>query len=104
MDFVSPVDQLANAQLGVLRTPHSVSSPQEARAAAENFESFFLATILDSMFSGIETDGLLGGGHAEAVFRSLLNQEYGKTIASAGGIGVADQVEREIPKLQEVGE
>jgi Rod binding domain-containing protein len=77
-------------------------SPEKGREAAVEFEGFFIASALESMFSGIETDGLFGGGHGEQVFRSMLLQEYGKSIAERGGIGIADSVQREIIRLQEV--
>ena len=73
-----------------------------ARAAAEQFESVFLAQMFAPMFETVETDSLFGGGPGERVYRSLLVEEYGKAIARAGGVGIADQVEREILKLQEV--
>jgi flagellar protein FlgJ len=75
--------------------------PEAARAAAEDFEAMFVAQMLGSMFEGIETDGLFGGGHGEEVFRSLLIDEYGKVIARAGGIGLADTVQRQIIAMQE---
>jgi hypothetical protein len=46
--------------------------------------------------------GPFGGGHGEEVFRSLLTQEYGRSMARAGGVGFADAVQREILRLQEV--
>ncbi len=73
-----------------------------ARRVAEDFESFFLTQTLESMFAGLPTDGLFGGGSGESVYRSLLLQEYGKAAMRAGGVGVADSVQREILKLQEV--
>jgi len=76
-------------------------APEKAREAAVEFEGFFIASALESMFSGIETDGLFGGGHGEQVFRSMLLQETGKSIAARGGIGIADAVQREIIRLQE---
>jgi Rod binding domain-containing protein len=45
---------------------------------------------------------MFGGGQGEKVFRSLLFQEYGKQTAKAGGIGIADMVQKEILRLQEV--
>lgn len=74
----------------------------KARASAEDFEAFFISQMLDTMFKGIRSDGPMGGGHAEEVFRGLLNQEYGKTIAHAGGFGIADMVMREMLHTQEV--
>jgi len=75
--------------------------PARARKVAEDFEAFFVSSMLESMFAGIKTDGYFGGGHGEDVFRSMLLQEYGKTIAQRGGIGIADNVQREMLRLQE---
>ena len=41
------------------------------------------------------------GGHGEEVFRSMLLQEYGKTIAQSGSLGIANHVKQEMLKLQE---
>lgn len=75
----------------------------KAWAAAEDFEANFVSTMFQTVFENIETDGLFGGGQGEGVFRSLLVDEYGKQVARAGGVGIADQVYREILKLQEHG-
>lgn len=40
-------------------------SKEEARAAAQDFEAFFLSKMAETMFEGISTDGMFGGGHAE---------------------------------------
>src|SRR3712207_1187550 len=56
------------------------------RKAAEEFEGQFMAEMLKHMFSGIETDGPFGGGHAEETFRSLLVDQYGKQVTRAGGL------------------
>jgi peptidoglycan hydrolase FlgJ len=82
--------------------PSHAQSPAQARKAAEDFEAFFIAQTMETMFAGIKTDGPFGGGHAEQMFRSMLSQEYGKTMARGGGIGIADQVYREILKTQEL--
>ncbi|MEX2649237.1 MAG: rod-binding protein [Alphaproteobacteria bacterium] len=80
----------------------ATGSPDAARETAEDFESFFLWQVLESMFAGVPTDGPFGGGHAEQVYRSLLTQEFARAVGRAGGIGIADAVQREILKLQEV--
>lgn len=88
-----------------LRQPPSVAStgdPASARRTAEDFEAFFLSQVFEEMFSGLEPDALFGGGSAEQTYRSLLFQEYGRAVARSGGIGLADSVQREILKLQEV--
>lgn len=68
---------------------------------AQDFESFFLSRAMDDMFAGIETDGPMGGGQGESMFRGLLNQEYGKVMSNNGGVGIADAVYREMIQLQE---
>lgn len=77
------------------------ADPERLRDAAQEFEGFFLSMMMEQMFAGIETDGPFGGGQGERVFRSMLNQEYGKAIASQGGVGIADTVYRQMLALQE---
>ncbi len=75
---------------------------QRVRQAAEDFEAVFLSQMLQPMFEGLETDGMFGGGSAEQIYRGVLVQEYGKALAQRGGVGIADAVEQEMLKLQEV--
>ncbi len=74
---------------------------QSARKAAEEFEQTFLTTMLGSMFEGVKTSAPFGGGHAEEQFRSVLLGEYAKDMAKSGGIGIADDIYREILAIQE---
>ena len=60
----------------------------KAREVAEEFEGFFISMMLETMSSGLEIDPIFGGGHGEAVYRSMLNDEYARTFARAGGIDV----------------
>jgi hypothetical protein len=76
-------------------------TPDEVRRAAEDFEAFYLTQALSTMFAGIETDPVFGGGAGESAFRGFLTQEYGKILARTGGVGIADSVAREMLKLQE---
>ncbi len=94
----------ANAALAAARPPVPVRTgdPAVARAAAEEFEAFFLSQVLEGMFKGIKSDGMFGGGHGEAVYRPMLMQEYGKLIAERGGIGLADAMMRELLTTQEI--
>lgn len=74
-----------------------------AAKAAQDFEAMFIAQMLQPMFAGLEGgEGLFGGGAGEDAYRGLMVEEYGKAIARAGGIGIADQVRAEMLKLQEV--
>lgn len=69
--------------------------------AAKELEAVFLSEMLSHMFKGIETDPMFGGGQAEDVYKSMLNQEYGKLISQSGGIGLADSLTAEMIRIQE---
>ena len=81
----------------------SASAKTEAQAekAAKEFEAMFVNQMLSAMFEGVKTDGPFGGGPGESIFRSMMIEQYSKTIASQGGLGLSDQVKREILRLQE---
>jgi Rod binding domain-containing protein len=87
------------ARLGTIAK--GASNDAQAKKAGDEFEAFFISTMMESMFAGIKTDGPFGGGQGEKVFRSLLLQEYGKTVAGRDGFGISDMVQQEILKLQE---
>jgi len=76
-------------------------SLKQGKQTAEEFEALFISEMLGPVFENLDTDGLFGGGQGEKIYRSLMVQEYGKAIAKAGGIGIADTVQREILRMQE---
>ncbi|WP_420414469.1 rod-binding protein [Roseibium sp.] len=88
----NPLDVLQ----GVDRT-----SKTAARAAAEEFEAVFLNNMLQNMFTGLENGGAWDGGTGSDAWQSMLVDEYARTISAAGGVGIADSVERELLALQE---
>lgn len=75
--------------------------PSRIDTTAEDFEAVFLTQMMERMFDGLGEDGPLGGGSAGGAYRSMLADQYGKNIAAAGGIGLADQVRRELIALQQ---
>jgi flagellar protein FlgJ len=74
-----------------------------AKAAAENFEAVFLNTMFQQMFTGIDGEGPFGGGSGNAVWRSLLTDQYARSFAKAGGVGIASEVYRTLIGQQEAG-
>lgn len=93
--------QLRAVQSGMKAGRVSGMDKAAAREAAEQFEAVFLAQMLAPMFETIPTDSFMGGGHAEKVYRGMMVEEMGKSIAKQGGVGIADSVYREMLKLQE---
>jgi Rod binding domain-containing protein len=53
------------------------------------------------MFTDVDGEGPFGGSGAAGVWRSMLTDEYAKSFAKAGGIGIADQVYRTLMAHQE---
>ena len=73
----------------------------KARAQAEDFEAVFLNSMFSEMMTGIDGDGPFGGGTGIGVWRSFLTEEYAKSFARAGGIGLADDVYSSLLQQQE---
>src|SRR6266849_6728513 len=73
----------------------------KARAQATDFEAMFLSSMFNQMFTGIDGEGPFGGSGGAGVWRSFLSDEYAKSFAKAGGIGIADHVYRALLTQQE---
>ncbi len=61
----------------------------------------FLNTMFQQMFGDVG-QGPFSGGPAAGTWRSFLVDEYAKTFAKAGGIGIADHVQRALLAQQEI--
>jgi Rod binding domain-containing protein len=96
---LKPLDVLTNG-MSAVKTP-GLGKETKARAAAQDFEAVFLNSMFQHMFTGIEGDGPFGGNGATGVWRSMLTDEYAKSFAKSGGIGIADQVYRTLIAQQE---
>jgi peptidoglycan hydrolase FlgJ len=92
---------MAIAQTAPLKVPQPTANVAAAEKAAKNFESVFVSQFLGQMFEGVSTEGEFGGGPGEAMFRSLMLDEYGKQITAQGGFGLSNAVMRQILKHQE---
>jgi peptidoglycan hydrolase FlgJ len=73
----------------------------KARTAAVNFEAQFLNSMFSQMLTGVQGDGPFGGGPAVGVWRAFLSEQYAKSFAKAGGIGIADKVYHTLLAQQE---
>lgn len=81
-----------------------IKDKPSVRAAAEDFESVFLNNMLQSMFTGLENGGTWGSGEGAEAWQGLMINEYAESITKAGGIGLAEAVERELLALQEASQ
>ena len=102
MDSAIQSTALLAQQTPLAPTPQATAIAAKADKAAKDYEAVFISQFLGSMFSGIKTDGITGGGQGEEMFRSLMINEYGKNIVQQGGFGIAAQMKAQLLKHQEV--
>jgi flagellar protein FlgJ len=72
-------------------------SPQaqaKAKATAQDFEGMFLNSMFSEMTSGLKGEGPFGNTVGTGVWRSMLTEQYSKSFARAGGVGIAKDVYR----------
>lgn len=73
--------------------------------AAKDFEAMALGQLLRPMFDTADaSQGLFGGGEAEAAWRPMLVDALGKQIAAHGGLGLAEPVYAAMLRAQEAGQ
>ena len=75
------------------RAAGAMTNPK-ARAAAQDFEAVFLNSMFSQMTSGIKGEGPFGDTTGTGVWRSMLTDQYSKSFAKAGGIGISNDVYR----------
>ena len=99
--FASP-SQVLSQSAGLPMPPRPNAKVEQIQKSAQDFESVYLAQMLQPMFNTVEVDDTFGGGQAEETWRGMLVEEYAKQISKSGGIGLASVVGKEMLKLQEV--
>jgi Rod binding domain-containing protein len=97
--------QTATSALNALAASSATAAANDpksrARAQATDFEAMFLNSMFSHMFTAIDGEGPFGGAGGPGVWRSFLTDEYSKSFAKAGGVGIADQVYRTLLAQQE---
>jgi flagellar protein FlgJ len=92
---LSSLDDAKSAQMDA-----ALKIKGKAKAASHEFEAMFLNSMFQEMFAGIKGDGPMGGSGALKVWRSFLTDQYAKTFAKNGGLGIAPHVYNELLKMQ----
>ena len=72
------------------------NKPKDITEVSRDFASIFFNTLLQSMDKTIMKSGLMDGGNAESIYRSMLNSEYAKVLSEAGNTGLPKMIEREL--------
>jgi flagellar protein FlgJ len=95
---LAPVIDTAKAALA--SSTQDLARRGKIEETAQKFEASFLSVMMQSMFDGVKTSEPFGGGQGEAMFKSLLTEAMAKEVTKAGGVGLADTVQREMLKMQ----
>ncbi|ABE62167.1 conserved hypothetical protein [Nitrobacter hamburgensis X14] len=72
----------------------SPQAVQKARTTSQDFEAMFLNSMFSQMTTGLKGEGPFGDTPGTGVWRSMLTEQYSKSFAQAGGVGVSDAVFR----------
>jgi len=72
----------------------SPESQAKAKAKAEDFEAVFLNSMFSQMTSGLKGEGPFGDTPGTGVWRSMMTDQYARSFAKAGGIGIGNEVYR----------
>jgi Rod binding domain-containing protein len=75
-------------------TKVSPKAQAKAKATATDFEAMFLNSMFSQMTSGIKGEGPFGDTPGTGVWRSMLTEQYSKSFARAGGVGISNDVYR----------
>ena len=81
-------------QLADALTRVSPQAQAKAKGTATDFEAMFLNSMFSQMTSGIKGEGPFGDTPGTGVWRSMLTEEYSKSFAKAGGVGISNDVYR----------
>jgi peptidoglycan hydrolase FlgJ len=74
-------------------------SPQaqaKAKTTATDFEAMFINQMFSQMTNGLKGEGPFGDTPGTGVWRSMLTEQYSKSFAKAGGIGISKDIFREL--------
>ena len=74
-----------------------VDKEKKLRESCEGFESIFIQKMWEQMRATIPESGLLKG-REEKFWQGMYDQELAKTMASAGGIGLADMMYEQLSR------
>ena len=72
----------------------SPKAQAKAKATATDFEGMFLNSMFAQMTNGVKGEGPFGDTPGTGVWRSMLMEQYSKSFAKAGGVGISNDVYR----------
>jgi peptidoglycan hydrolase FlgJ len=92
--LIQPAPYHADLKLDEALTKVSPNVQKKAKAQAQDFEAMFLNSMFSQMTSGLKGEGPYGDTPGTGVWRSMLTEQYSKSFAQAGGVGISHDVFR----------
>lgn len=92
----------ADPQLAEALAKVPEATQKKIRGQAQDFEAMFLNSMFSQMTSGLKGEGPFGDTPGTGVWRSMLTEQYSKSFAKAGGVGISTDVFRTLI-LQQAG-
>lgn len=65
---------------------------------SREFESLFLKEVISSMRKSVPESGLLNGGNAEKIYKSMLDEQLAAHMAERGDTGIARSIYKSMSK------
>ncbi|MCC5909637.1 MAG: rod-binding protein [Clostridiaceae bacterium] len=76
----------------------NIDDSKKLKAACQEFEAIFLNMMLKQMRSTIPDGGLTEKSYARDIYESLQDEEMSKEMSKTGGIGLAQQLYKQLSK------
>ncbi|HTX53417.1 MAG TPA: rod-binding protein [Candidatus Baltobacteraceae bacterium] len=92
---MNPIAALGSSPGSLVNIPAGASEPDRIKAAAQELEGVFLGLLMKTMRSTVAQGGLFKATADTESYRDLFDQEVGRSLAKAGGIGLAQLILRD---------
>ena len=74
---------------------------QAIRKTSEQFEAYFIQQMMKTMRESIEKSDLVEGGNMDT-YQDMMDKELSLEMVKRGGMGVADMMERQLTRAQDL--
>lgn len=83
----------------ILEEAKKSGDTSDLRKATDELEAIFINMMMKTMRSTIkESEGMFKKSDSEKMFQEMLDDEYSKEMAGAGGIGISDMIFKQFEK------
>ncbi|MFP4502054.1 MAG: rod-binding protein [Candidatus Hydrogenedentota bacterium] len=90
MLYINPIEVTQTA-----RADRAVGSTRREDTALEEYEHYFLYTLLKEMRKSVP-DSRLFDGHGDSVYRDMLDDKLAGVMAESGQLGIADDIRAQL--------